>query len=238
MSTANIFDLADVWNDAATTFTAIKMNVTDTASAAASNLIDLQVGGVSRFSISKSGLLRGSVNYVASGESESNDPFSITSVTAVGGTRTFSIDKFGALNLGVNQVIKFGGSIIINGAGESWLGNAVGGRCFAAGNAYADLARNEIRLGGTNRTNIFVEAADTLAQRQGTNPQAFNLYNTFTNATNYERARMGWAGNAFQIRPEADGTGTERVLHISGLPTSNPGPGILWNDGGDVKVGT
>lgn len=55
MSTMNIFDLTDTWNAGGTTFTAIKMNATDTASAAGSLLIDLQVGGVSQFSVTKAG---------------------------------------------------------------------------------------------------------------------------------------------------------------------------------------
>lgn len=52
---ANIYDMVDTWNAGATTFTAIKMNVTDTASAAGSSLLDLQVGGVSRFVVRKDG---------------------------------------------------------------------------------------------------------------------------------------------------------------------------------------
>ena len=55
MATSDIFNLTDTWNAGATTFTAIKMNVTDTASASASLLLDLQVGGSSQFSVSKSG---------------------------------------------------------------------------------------------------------------------------------------------------------------------------------------
>ena len=43
------------WNNVATTFTGLKLNVTDTASAAGSLLMDLQVGGVSKFSVSKAG---------------------------------------------------------------------------------------------------------------------------------------------------------------------------------------
>lgn len=57
MSTQNIFDLTDTWNNVGTTFTAVKMNVTDTASAAGSLLMDLQVGGVSRLTVSKAGIL-------------------------------------------------------------------------------------------------------------------------------------------------------------------------------------
>lgn len=46
------------WNDGATTFTALKLNITDTASAAASLLMDLQVGGSSAFNVSKGGSLK------------------------------------------------------------------------------------------------------------------------------------------------------------------------------------
>lgn len=43
------------WNDAADTFTAWKLNVTNTNSAAASLLLDLQVGGATQFKIRKDG---------------------------------------------------------------------------------------------------------------------------------------------------------------------------------------
>jgi hypothetical protein len=43
------------WSSAPTTFTAWKLNVTDTNSASASLLLDLQVGGSSKFSVSKAG---------------------------------------------------------------------------------------------------------------------------------------------------------------------------------------
>jgi len=52
---AFIYDLTDTWNAGGTTFNAIKMNVTDTASAAASRLVSLQVGGVERFGVRKDG---------------------------------------------------------------------------------------------------------------------------------------------------------------------------------------
>jgi hypothetical protein len=53
---AFIYDLTDTWNAGGTTFNGIKMNVTDTASAAASRLVSLQVGGVERFSVDKAGI--------------------------------------------------------------------------------------------------------------------------------------------------------------------------------------
>ena len=53
-------DLAQTWNAGSTVFTALKMNVTDTASSASSLLMDLQVGGVSRAYISKGGYVSAS----------------------------------------------------------------------------------------------------------------------------------------------------------------------------------
>jgi len=45
MANQNINDMSVTWNDGATTFDAIKMNVTDTASASGSRLFNLSVGG-------------------------------------------------------------------------------------------------------------------------------------------------------------------------------------------------
>ena len=52
-----LLDLTQTWNAGAVTFTGWKLNVTDTASASESLLMDLQVGGSSRAFASKSGIL-------------------------------------------------------------------------------------------------------------------------------------------------------------------------------------
>lgn len=54
-----ILDLTQTWNAGAVTFTGFRFNVTDTASAAASLIADFQVGGSSRASITKDGILQG-----------------------------------------------------------------------------------------------------------------------------------------------------------------------------------
>lgn len=54
-ASAPIFDLSQTWNSSGVTFTGLKSNITDTASAAASLLLDLQVGGLSKFSVKKDG---------------------------------------------------------------------------------------------------------------------------------------------------------------------------------------
>lgn len=52
---AHLVDGAVTWNAGGVTFTASKINVTDTASAAASLLQDLQVGGASKWKVTKAG---------------------------------------------------------------------------------------------------------------------------------------------------------------------------------------
>jgi hypothetical protein len=52
-TSAPLLNLAQTWNAGGVTFTGWLLNVTDTASAAASKLFDFQVGGASRLSLSK-----------------------------------------------------------------------------------------------------------------------------------------------------------------------------------------
>lgn len=54
-NTQPLVDLSGTWNIGTTTATAIKLNVTDTASNANSVLMDLQVGGASKFKVDKAG---------------------------------------------------------------------------------------------------------------------------------------------------------------------------------------
>lgn len=66
MANVPIHNLTDTWSDAGTEFTAIRMNVTDTASASGSKLMDLLLGGVSQLALTKAGdlTLAGSITAV------------------------------------------------------------------------------------------------------------------------------------------------------------------------------
>jgi hypothetical protein len=66
-----LIDHAQTWNAGAETFTGWKLNVTDTASAAASLLMDLQVGGTYKLKVTKAGNLSiaGSLTVVDAGAS-------------------------------------------------------------------------------------------------------------------------------------------------------------------------
>jgi hypothetical protein len=67
----------------------------------------------------------------------------------------------------------------------------------------------------TISASLVTEANHTLAQRGGTSAQTLRLYNTFTDASNYERFRVTWASNILKIGGEFAGTGVNRVLQLS-----------------------
>jgi hypothetical protein len=67
----------------------------------------------------------------------------------------------------------------------------------------------------TNDLILRRDAAATLGQRDGSNPQAYNIYNTFTSSTNHERGFLKWSSNVFQIGTEkGSGGGTARELRF------------------------
>lgn len=210
---AYIYDIADTWNASGTTFTAIKMKVTDTASAAASLLMDLQVGGSSKFKVSKDGSIA-----INSG--------------GVGGTIT---GAFGTtlIQLSTN-VIGFNPN---SGSGVQSMAMGMGGIVVSSSQSYSFASSN---FAVNPDVFLFRDAANTLAQRNGVNAQTSRLYGTYTDASNYRRLTKTMStGGVAEIKPEGAGTGASgNVLHISGLPTSNPGAGILWNNAGSVVVGT
>jgi hypothetical protein len=199
----------------------------------AGNLLDLQVGGTRFFGVSASGVL-----YSGKG--------------LVGGSEEYLI-QLGAVNTGIisrfNQI----------GFGISGLYVAAFSSTAALLRGNVDLINGTLRLqanDGGSQAVLARDAADTLAQRNGTNAQTTRVYNTFTSATNFERAKIEWASNILRIGTEKGaGGGTARDMELqtdgttritvkadgailfSGIPTSNPNvAGQLWNDGGTLKI--
>lgn len=194
-------NLSYTWNNAGTTFTGIKYNVTDTASASGSLLMDLQVGGTSKLKVGKDGAFR------ASGT----------------GNALFSVVDHSLLLLNTHRFDSYSGNTTVYPNGSIGWANAG----LTTSNPTVDVA-------------LWRDAANTFAQRNSTNAQTHRTYGTYTDGSNYRRLTQTMStGGVAEIKPEGAGTGASgNVLHISGLPTSNPGPGILWNDAGTVKVGT
>lgn len=178
------------------------------------NLIDAQLNGAARFSVTAAGITR-SVQY--------NLGTSGSKIAAWGaddlafynssGTSVFAMSNSGA-----------------SATSGLWLGS---GYTLGWGN-------NSNGGGGTFDLALWRDAANTLALRNSTNAQTFNTYGTYTDGSNYRRVTltMTTAGVA-SLSASGAGTGSSgNVLHISSLPTSNPGPGILWNNAGTPAIGT
>lgn len=59
------------------------------------------------------------------------------------------------------------------------------------------------------------DAAQILAQRNGTNAQTFRVYNTYTSGTNYELGKLEWSSNVFRIGTEKGSAGgTARTVEV------------------------
>jgi hypothetical protein len=197
MTAVNIYDMADTWTNGATTYTAIKMNATDTASAAGSLLMDLQVGGTSYFKVSKAGVM--TLNDVTFTHSTATLTFSHTG----NGYERLSAYSF----YDVNAAAALGDVL----AGDARL---LMGSSAALG--WSD--NTNVTLGATDLY-LYRDAANTLAQRNSTNAQGFRVYNTWTDASNGEWLQAAWSGNLCTIKTSENGTGTHRDLAVVGVAT-------------------
>lgn len=179
---APVLDLTQTWNNAAVVFTGIKFNATNTASNATSNLIDLQVGGSSRFRVDVGGsvvteatyfVLKNAGLWMETGGSQTFFRFGSPSATVIFGIATSSFQLGVATEFGWNAGTPFQSTF-------------------------------DLRL--------VRDAADTLAQRRTTTAQTFRLYRTFTDASNYERLSFGWSSSTAIVATEGAGTGTRGNL--------------------------
>jgi len=77
------------------------------------------------------------------------------------------------------------------------------------------------------------DAANTLALRNGANAQIFRVYNTFTDASNYERLNIGYDSNICYVETSGAGTGTQRNLTVGGaIIDFRTGANSRWNING------
>ena len=186
----SMLDLTGTWNTSGTP-TAIDLNVTDTASNAASLLMNLRVGGSSIASVRKNGIaLFGPTAAFVNGIGVGTPAVNVGDGASV--ATTFAGGQLNVWSSNINVAsLNSGGVALRSTSSVSWgSGASVSG---------ADLT-------------LFRDAANTLAQRSGTNAQTFRVYNTFTDASNYERAEVHWVGNVFRVGTYAAGTGTGRTL--------------------------
>lgn len=82
ITTSQPWTFTQTWNDGAVTFSAFLVNITSTASAAASKLLDLQVASVSKFSVDKSGNVAAAGTLAVTGTSTFTGAVTLTAAPA------------------------------------------------------------------------------------------------------------------------------------------------------------
>lgn len=219
-SSAPILDLAQTWNSGGVTFTALKLNVTDTASTGDSNLMELARGGNPQFQLGKSGRLKCFTS-----------TYNVNTFLVFDGTEN-GIFGFTSNTLGYHWRII---SDLTGGGGptEFTLG-ALGSVNWRSTNR-ADSGSNDVIL--------VRDAANTLAQRNGTAAQAFRLYNTYTDGSNYERGVFDWqaTSNVLTIGTQKAGTGSTRAVQfvVGGTSVANFATTghLIWNTDNNYDIG-
>jgi hypothetical protein len=115
-TSAPVINATQTWNDGGVTFTGIKADVTSTASAAGSLLLDLKLGGVSNFQVTKSGR----IVFAPSTNGDYIDPNSSYGYPVFwAATQSIFAYSSSGISIGLNKNIKF----LENGAESSAVGD-------------------------------------------------------------------------------------------------------------------
>ena len=125
------------WNNASVTFTALSTSITDTASAAGSNIADWKVGGVSQFSVNKAGntSIAGTLN--VTGNANVGNLGTTGLIIATGNVTGGNLVTAGALSVTGNANVGNLGTVgLVSATGNVTGGNLVtGGALSVTGNA-------------------------------------------------------------------------------------------------------
>lgn len=148
------------------------------------------------------------------------------------GTST-SQEAFGSYTNGIRTVLMTAGGSVTLGAPSnvgslqaSTSTGTVGAQLHGTGGLLLGSGHSiswdsTTAVAGTPDLVLVRDAANTLAQRNGTNAQTFRVYNTYTDASNYERADVAWSSNSLFIQTSQSGTGTARNLVIGTVGAAN-----------------
>lgn len=116
------------------------------------------------------------------------------------------------------------------GSADRWLFNTTEIRMIAGYQLGWSSNGSNVNSGAADLT-LFRDAANTLAQRNGTTPQGSRIYNTWTNGANGEWLDIGWSSDVLYMQTIANGTGTLRSLVIrsgSILQFQAGGGAVAW----------
>jgi hypothetical protein len=193
--------LTQTWNSSATTFKALTVNVTDTASATGSLLADFQTGGTSTFSIAKYGTTSGTGGF---------------SFTPASNTGTWSFVSGSTSSL----QFRMGSTVVL-----SYRGDSIG---------FCDLNTSFYYSIGAD-TRLYRDAANTLAQRNSTNPQTTRIYGTYTDVSNARWLSISnTTGGLVTLTATGNGTGASGNLLKLTQPILLPASSVTLATNGDL----
>ena len=173
----------------------------------------------------------------------------------VGNVALLSVASNGAIVTSNNVYVPVGQVLVGNGSvtapAYSFIGNTNTGmrlygnslaftyggvdQCNFAGGVFqipntGAYSFGQAAVGSVSDVWLYRDAANILAQRNSTNAQTFRLYNTYTDASNYERLGINWSSNTATIQTENAGTGSARNLVLNGANS------LQMSAGGVVKA--
>ena len=266
MSETYIYNLTDTWNNGSSVFDAIKMNVTNTASASGSKLLNLQIGGVEKFTVDVDGIVTAATPTTGDNSTKvattafvdtavSAISFDVSNLTATWNngatdfdgikldiTNTASgagsdlldlrVDSSSKMSVKPNGTIVVGDNSISTLAITSPTGLAAGSgisfnnteptirrsnanhSVFNSTGFTVLLSTGEVQVQpagyfsiGEN-TRIYQDGDNQLAQRNSTNAQSLSVYNTYTDASNYERFTITASSTNVKLNTQSVGTGS------------------------------
>lgn len=210
-----VLNVAQTWNNAAIAFDGILANFTNTASGAAM-VMRLQVNAADVFSVSKNGqatfasnIITGSANgLIFSGRSIISSPANGNVLLQNQAQNDFGMLIFGLATSSFPALKRSGSNIQFRKGDDSAFSDVI------ANGLYLQSDTALIGMGATTDTVLWREAAGIFAQRNGTNAQAFRLYKTYTDSSNYERLEFGSGSTYFSIGVSVAGTGTAKDLRV------------------------
>lgn len=223
-ASAPVLDISQTWNNAGVNFTAAKVNVTNTASADASLLLDLQLDGTSKFSVAKDG----AINF--------GSPVGVGAITRTGiansanGISIFPNSPYAhfAFSGSTMSFFTIGGSVptisFVNGGGTADAGmsrNTAGIIEINNGTVgqYRDLVTRSTFATNASITNItadsYVTTQQTLSYASATNltvdANKSLHFVSLTNTAYFAQPSNLGVGRTFTVILQQDGTGTRAV---------------------------
>lgn len=182
-----LLEMTQTWNDGAVGFRGITLDITRTAASNDSRFMTILRGGVSIFQI------------------HDNNGSNCVVRPSTGGSTTLGYYTYQQIN-GLAHVSSTSCALTVNSTNEVIVGS---GTVNVPAATYIGWNSGDVRL--------YRDAAQSQAQRNGTNAQLSSVYNTWTSSTSYERLVLDWIGSANVARigtQKGSGGGTARALSI------------------------